>query len=105
MHTFSQKACYCFFFVLIAIASNAQAPRIVVNPLGHSAKIHNLLYSPDGRKIISVSEDKTIRLWDSETGEMIKKFESQMGDGPEGMFYASALSPDGKILAAAGYKV
>ena len=36
---------------------------------------------------------------------MLKKFESQIGEGPEGMFYASALSPDGKLLAVAGYKV
>ncbi|HEX6224070.1 MAG TPA: caspase family protein [Chryseolinea sp.] len=105
MRTFSQKACLCFLLVLTIIGSKAQAPRIVVNPLGHSAKIHNLLFTPDGHKIISVSEDKTIRIWQAETGEMLKKFESQIGEGPEGMFYASALSPDGKLLAVAGYQV
>lgn len=83
----------------------AQAPRIVVNPIGHSAKIHNLLFTPDGGKIISVSEDKTVRVWNAETGEMIRKFESQVGDGWEGMLYSSALSPDGKLLAVAGYPV
>ena len=76
-----------------------------MNPFGHSAKIHNLIFTPDGHRIISVSEDKTIRIWQAETGEMLKKFESQIGEGPEGMFYASALSPDGKLLAVAGYKV
>ena len=105
MRTFSQKACLCFLFLLSIIGSRAQAPRIVVNPLGHSAKIHNLIFTPDGHRIISVSEDKTIRIWQAETGEMLKKFESQIGEGPEGMFYASALSPDGKLLAVAGYKV
>ena|SRR5215212_9369608 len=83
----------------------AQAPRIVVNPMGHSAKIHNILFTPDGQRIISISEDKSIRLWNAETGEMVKKFESQIGDGPEGMFYCSAISPDGKLLAVAGYPV
>ncbi|MEQ8244178.1 caspase family protein [Fulvivirga sp.] len=78
-------------------------PRIVINSGGHSGKIFNILYSPDGKQIISVSEDKTIRIWDSRTGEMIKKFEAQIGKGPEGMFYASAISSDGKYLAAAGY--
>src|SRR5688572_1375053 len=105
MHTFSQKAYLCFLFLLSIIGSRAQAPRIVVNPLGHSAKIHNLIFTPDGHRIVSVSEDKTIRIWQAETGEMLKKFESQIGEGPEGMFYASALSPDGKLLAVAGYKV
>jgi WD40 repeat protein len=83
----------------------AQAPRIVINPMGHSAKIHNLLFTPDGHKLISVSEDKTIRIWNPDSGEMLKKFESQIGDGPEGMLYASAISPDGKYLAVAGYPV
>lgn len=96
-------------FCVLLIASNlsvkAQAPRIVVNPLGHSAKIHKVIFTPDGQKIISVSEDKTIRVWNTDTGEMIRKFESQIGEGPEGMFYAAALSPDGKLLAVGGYQV
>src|SRR5688572_11963044 len=105
MRTFSHKACLCFLFIVSIIGSKAQAPRIVVNPLGHSAKIHNVIFTPDGHQVISVSEDKTVRIWQAETGEMLKKFESQIGEGPEGMFYASALSPDGKLLAVAGYKV
>ncbi len=97
--------CLTFSFILLALQSVAQAPRIVVNPMGHSAKIHNLLFTPDGHKLISVSEDKTIRVWNPESGQMLKKFESQIGDGPEGMLYASAISPDGKYLAVAGYPV
>src|SRR6478609_2492251 len=97
--------CLIVVWVLISLQSAAQAPRIVINPMGHSAKIHNLLFTPDGRKLISVSEDKTIRIWNPDSGEMLRKFESQIGDGPEGMLYASAISPDGKFLAAAGYPV
>jgi WD40 repeat protein len=96
---------YFFLSVLLSMTTSAQAPRIVINPLGHSAKIHNILFTPDGSKIVSVSEDKTIRLWNPETGEMLKKFESLIGDGPEGMLYASAISPNGKLLAVAGYPV
>ncbi|HEY3406025.1 MAG TPA: caspase family protein [Ohtaekwangia sp.] len=90
---------------LFCVNSMAQAPRIVINPMGHSAKINNLLFTPDGTKIISISEDKTIRIWNADNGEMVKKFESQVGDGSEGMFYASAISPDGKLLAVAGFPV
>ena len=91
--------------LIVSLQVGAQAPRIVVNPLGHSAKIHKVLFTPDGQQIISVSEDKTIRVWNAETGAMIRKFESQIGEGPEGMLYAAALSPDGKLLAVAGYQV
>lgn len=105
MRTLSQTVQLCILLIVTFASVKAQAPRIVVNPLGHSAKIHKVLFTPDGHQIISVSEDKTIRIWNAETGEMLKKFESQIGEGPEGMFYASALSPDGKLLAAAGYQV
>ena len=99
----SQVVHICILLI-VSLPLWAQAPRIVVNPLGHSAKIHKVLFTPDGQQIISVSEDKTIRVWNAETGAMVRKFESQIGDGPEGMFYAAALSPDGKLLAAAGYQ-
>jgi WD40 repeat protein len=83
----------------------AQAPKIVINPIGHSGKIHSLNFTPDGNKLISISEDKTIRVWNTITGELAKKFESEIGDGYEGMLYASSLSPDGKLLAVGGYRV
>ncbi len=94
-----------FLGCLFTFAAQAQTgiPKIVINSMGHSAKVQNLVFTPDGQRIVSVAEDKTIRLWNVSTGEMIKKFESQIGDGPEGMLYASAISPDGKLLAVAGY--
>lgn len=89
----------------VMAADNIGVPRIVINPLGHSGKIFNLNYTPDGEKIISISEDKSIKVWDAETGEMIKQYYCQIGDGPEGILYSSAISPDGKYLAVGGYPV
>ena len=96
--------------VLLACISGAafsqnSIPRIVVDPGGHSGKISKILFTPDGKNIISTSEDKSIRVWDVESGESLARFASEIGDGPEGMIYASALSPDGRILAVAGYPV
>jgi WD40 repeat protein len=94
---------FTLIFSISLLQAQTGVPRIVINSGGHSGKIFNILFTPDGKRIISVSEDKTIRVWDSRTGELIKKFEAQIGKGPEGMFYASAISPDGKYLAASGY--
>lgn len=102
---FSAKTSSLAFFCLITVELLAQAPRIVINPQGHAGKVHSLIFTPDASSLISISEDKTIRLWNVHTGEMIKKYESQIGDGYEGMFYSSALSPDGKLLAVGGYQV
>ncbi len=92
-------------FTLSGWSQNNSVPQIVINAMGHTGKIFNIVFSPDGKKIISVSEDKTIRVWDTKTGDMLNKFRSEIGNGPEGMLYASAISPDGKLLAASGYPV
>lgn len=100
------SACILFTSLLCTSHVAAQAPpRIMVNPQGHTARIHNLLFTQDGARIISISEDKTIRVWNAATTEMMAQYETEIGDGWEGMLYASALSPNGKLLAVAGYPV
>jgi WD40 repeat protein len=81
----------------------ADEPILVIDPQGHSAVIKDVMFTPDGTTLISVSYDKTIRLWDVETGDLIKTIRGQIGAGHEGKLYAGALSPDGKVLAAGGY--
>lgn len=80
-------------------------PRIVVNAQGHAAKVENVLFAPSGKQLVSIADDKTIRVWNPANSELLRKYESQIGDGPEGMLYASAISPDGRLLAVAGYPV
>ena len=87
------------------VLSQDTAPKIVINSVGHSGKVFNVLYTPDGSRIISVSEDKSIRIWDAKTGELLNKYESEIGAGPKGMLYASAITPDGDMLAVSGYPV
>lgn len=36
---------------------------------GHQALINEVLFSPDGRTIASASFDKSIKLWDGNTGK------------------------------------
>ncbi|MFN7793198.1 MAG: WD40 repeat domain-containing protein, partial [Cyclobacteriaceae bacterium] len=94
-----------FSLATFSVLAQLSTPRVVINSMGHSARVQNLNFTPDGQKIISVSEDKTVRVWNAHTGEMLKKFESEIGDGSKGMLYASDVSPDGSLLAVAGYTV
>jgi WD40 repeat protein len=59
---------------------------------GHTSWIWRVLFSPDGRRLASVSADRTVRIWDATTGELIRRL--------EGGVRPLAFSPDGKRFAA-----
>src|SRR5262249_38080076 len=56
-----------------------------------------------GRELITVSDDKTIRVWDVATGEPLRVLRPPIGRGQEGQLYAAALAPDGRTLAVGGH--
>ena len=62
---------------------------------GTLTRCHPLLnYSPDGRYIISGSSDKTIRIWDAETGSSIGKPLEAHTDS----VWSVACSPEGRHI-------
>jgi len=76
--------------------------QVILDPLGHTSKIGALLVTKNG-DIITASNDKTIRIWDSNTLKEKRRIYGEVGNGAEGMIYALALSPDERYLAVGGY--
>jgi WD40 repeat protein len=79
----------------------AQEALLRLDPGGHTALVRKLLITPDG-KLVTASDDKTIRIWNPKTGREERKILGQLGPG-HGKIFAIALSPDGKLLASGGY--
>jgi RNA polymerase sigma factor (sigma-70 family) len=67
--------------------------RVLQECRGHTNQVRSLVFSGDGRLVVSGSHDKTVRFWDTSTGKEVRRF-----DEPD-MVMAIALAPDGKALA------
>ena len=63
---------------------------------GHTGEIRHLAVSKDGKRILSGSQDYTMRLWDTETGKEVQKFEGK------GWAWSVAFSPDEKKVLSSG---
>ena len=74
---------------------------LVVEPQGHNAVIFDLVFTSDGRRLISASWDKTVRVWDVATGHLLKTLHFPMENQKFGNIDALAISPDDKYLAVA----
>ncbi|KAH9487260.1 Vegetative incompatibility protein HET-E-1 [Psilocybe cubensis] len=66
---------------------------------GHENEVNCVAFSPDGKHIVSSSYDKTLRLWDAETGEQI----GAPLEGHQNFVLSVAFAPNGKRIISGSY--
>ncbi|RIK78574.1 MAG: hypothetical protein DCC67_11425 [Planctomycetota bacterium] len=67
---------------------------------GHQGAVNEIAVFPDCKRLASVGDDGTLRLWDTATGELLHTV--ALDDQP---LYSVAVSPDGRYVAAASRSV
>lgn len=75
--------------------------RVLDSPLtlrGHAGKVSALQFSPDGARLVTASEDETVRMWDVGTGRELRALR-----GHGSVVSGVCFSPDGTRVASAGW--
>lgn len=86
-----------------ALAQTLDAPLLRIDTSAHSAAVRALDVDAAGRYAITASEDKTARVWDLATGQLLQTLRPPIGPGNDGKLFAAAITPDGSIVAVGGW--
>jgi WD40 repeat protein len=65
--------------------------------IGHISFVNSAAFSPDGKRIVSGSDDHTVRVWDAQTGQQILSFPGHIK-----RVNTVAFSPNGKRIVSGG---
>jgi WD40 repeat protein len=72
---------------------NAQTGDEMLSLKGHTSSVRSVAFSPNGQRLVSGSDDKTVKMWDAQTGREILTLK-----GHTDSVMSVAFSPDGKRL-------
>jgi WD40 repeat protein/Zn-finger nucleic acid-binding protein len=82
----------------------SQRPTLALESGGHTGTILNAFFNLAADRVVTVAEDKTVRIWDIKTSRCIAAHRFPSGPGLEGALLASAMSSKG-MLAVSGLPV
>ena len=101
--SFLKTVLVIFLVLFISTPAFCGKPILTIDTGGHKSIVKELIFTKDNRYLISTGYDKTIRVWNVQTGQIDRIIRGQIGDGDEGILYAATLSPDNRWLAVAGF--
>lgn len=70
---------------------------------GHTGKIYDIAFSPNGKMLVSGSGDETVRLWNPMTGKLMQTYSGSWWSGHTSLVHAVSYSPDGSTFASASW--
>jgi WD40 repeat protein len=71
-------------------------PQLLAKLEGHKERVWRAVFSPDGQRIVTASEDHTARVWNAANGKLLTALE-----GHTNKVWQAAFSPDGQRIVTA----
>jgi WD40 repeat protein len=86
-----------------SVFGQTTAPILRVETGMHTTLIRRVVVDAARNRLITASDDKTIRVWQMPEARLLQILRVPMDEGHEGQLFALAASPDGTTVAAAGW--
>jgi WD40 repeat protein len=87
----------------VAAADPTAEPILRVETGMHTTMIRRLVVDAPRNRLITCSDDKTVRIWQMPEARLISTLRVPIDAGHEGQLFAIAISPDGKKVVAGGW--
>ncbi|WP_338767259.1 caspase family protein [Massilia sp. METH4] len=84
-------------------AAQSSQPQPRVSYAMHSARINQIRATPDYTRLVSVSQDKTVRVWRMADLRLVRTLHVPSEPGEEGALRSLAITPDGREAIVAGW--
>src|SRR4051812_49246655 len=93
----NKSRCLVIAFLFVSFALFSQGSLETVLQKGHELAVVSLAISPDSSFLVTGSKDKSVKLWQVETGREVRSFL-----GHEKTVNNVEFTPDGKSILSAG---
>jgi WD40 repeat protein len=87
----------------LAAGANPATTSLRLETGTHLAPVRAIAADSAGQIVVTASEDKSARVWETNSGRLLQVFRPPSAEGNEGKLFAVSMLPDGSLFATGGW--